>query len=195
MSDSSIATETKLANPIPLGLLGYGMSTVLLSLANAGAYPLDGMVFATAIFFGGIAQVIVAVLLFRKGDSFGVIAFAGYGFLWLSFAFINIGVGNHWWTVTSNAVGAYLLVWALFTLGLAIASMVAPKLLTIILVLTVILLGSLGLGALTGSTALSKFGGYEGILTGVLAIYLAFAFLINEMFGNNDLPVGKPFRT
>jgi succinate-acetate transporter protein len=155
------------------------MSTVLLSLANAGSYPLDGMVFAMAIFFGGIAQVIVAVLLFRKGDSFGVIAFAGYGFLWLSFAFINIGVGNHWWTVTSNAVGAYLLVWALFTLGLAIASMVAPKLLTIILVLTVILLGSLGLGALTG----------------VLAIYLAFAFLINEMFGNNDLSVGKLFRT
>ena len=87
-----------------------------------------------------------------------------------------------------------MLVWALFTLGLVIASVVAPRVLTIILILTVILLASLGLGALMGSSALGLFGGYEGILTGALAIYLAFAFLINEMFGKTVLPVGKPFR-
>ncbi|MEO7373588.1 MAG: acetate uptake transporter [Terrimesophilobacter sp.] len=197
MSDSDVVTEVEvnvLADPIPLGLLGYGMTTVLLSLANTGLFPIDGMVFTMAIFFGGIAQAIVAVMLFLKGNSFGVAAFAGYAFLWLSFAFLNIGVGNHWWTVTSGAVGAYLLVWALFTLGLVIASVVAPRVLTIILILTVILLASLGLGALMGSSALGLFGGYEGILTGALAIYLAFAFLINEMFGKTVLPVGKPFR-
>ena len=81
----------------------------------------------------------------------------------------------------------------MFTLGLVIASAVAPRVLTIILVLTVILLGSLGL-ELTGGAELALFGGYEGVLTGALVVYLAFAFLINEMFGKRHLPAGKPFR-
>lgn len=187
-------SEAKVANPAVLGLLGYGMSTVLLSLANSGIYPVDGMVFAMAIFFGGVAQTLVAMMLFRQGDTFGMTAFGGFSFLWLSFAFLNIGAINGWWTITSAGVGWYLIIWAVFTLGLVIASTVAPRVLTIILVLTVILLGSLGLGAITGSEALSLFGGYEGILTGALAVYLAFAFLINEMYGKTVLPIGAPFR-
>ncbi len=187
-------SEAKVANPAVLGLLGYGMSTVLLSLANSGIYPVDGMVFAMAIFFGGAAQTLVAMMLFRLGDTFGVTAFGGFSFLWLSFAFLNIGAINGWWTVTNTGVGWYLIIWAVFTLGLVIASTVAPRVLTIILILTVVLLGSLGLGALTGNTAISLFGGYEGILTGALAIYLAFAFLINEMYAKTVLPIGAPFR-
>ncbi|MHB8275572.1 MAG: acetate uptake transporter family protein [Dermatophilaceae bacterium] len=83
----------------------------------------------------------------------------------------------------------------MFTLGLVIASAVAPRVLTIILVLTVILVGPLGFGALTGGAELALFGGYESILNGALVVYLAFAFLINEMFGKKHLPAGKPFRT
>ena len=81
----------------------------------------------------------------------------------------------------------------MFTLGLVIASAVAPRVLTIILVLTVILLGSLGLGALTGGAELALFGGYEGVLSGALVVYLAFAFLINEMFGKNIFPLANHF--
>jgi succinate-acetate transporter protein len=187
--------DVKIANPAILGLLGYGMSTVLLSLGNSGVYPVDGMVFAMAIFFGGAAQTLAASMLFKLGDTFGVTAFGGYSFLWLSFAFLNIGAGNGWWTVTSVGVGWYLIVWMIFTIGLMIASTVAPRVLTIILGLTVVLLGSLGVGAITGNAALSMFGGYEGVLTGALAIYLAFAFLINEMYGKAVLPVGAPFRS
>jgi succinate-acetate transporter protein len=187
--------DVKIANPAVLGLLGYGMSTVLLSLGNSGVYPVDGMVFAMAIFFGGAAQTLAASMLFKLGDTFGVTAFGGYSFLWLSFAFLNIGAGNGWWTVTSVGVGWYLIVWMIFTIGLMIASTVAPRVLTIILGLTVVLLGSLGVGAITGNAALSMFGGYEGVLTGALAIYLAFAFLINEMYGKAVLPVGAPFRS
>ena len=102
MSESNVLTEAKaslLANAIALGLLGYGMTTVLLSLANVGLYPVGGMVLSMAIFFGGIAQVIVAVPLFGKGDS--------------------------------GEVGAYLPVWAVGTLGLVVASAVAPRVLTI----------------------------------------------------------------
>lgn len=194
MSDTTAAPAAKTANPAVLGLLGYGMSTVLLSLGNSGIFPVDGMVFAMAIFFGGAAQTIVAIMLFRLGDTFGVTAFGGFSFLWLSFAFINIGAVNEWWTVTSAGVGWYLIIWAIFTLGLLIASVVAPGVLTVILALTVVLLGSLGLGALTGNAGISLFGGIEGIVTGALAVYLAFAFLINESFDKSVLPIGKPFR-
>ena len=187
--------DVKIANPAVLGLLGYGMSTVLLSLGNSGVYPVDGMVFAMAIFFGGAAQTLAASMLFKLGDTFGVTAFGGYSFLWLSFAFINIGAGNGWWTVTSVGIGWYLIVWMIFTVGLMIASTVAPRVLTIILALTVVLLGSLGIGAITGNAAISLFGGFEGVLTGALAIYLAFAFLINEMYGKAVLPVGAPLRS
>lgn len=186
--------EEKTANPAVLGLLGYGVSTVLLSLANSGLYAVDGMVLVMGVFFGGLAQTLVALMLFRLGDTFGVTAFGGYSFLWLSFAFINIGAINGWWTVSATAVGWYLILWMVFTIGLAAASVVAPRVLTIILVLTAVLLGSLGVGALTGNAAISLFGGFEGILTGALAIYLAFAFLINEMYGKAVLPIGAPLR-
>jgi uncharacterized protein len=183
------------ANPAVLGLLGYGISTVLLSLANSGLYAVDGMVLMMGVFFGGLAQTLVAVMAFRLGDTFGVTAFGGYSFLWLTFAFINIGAINDWWTVSATAIGWYLLLWMVFTIGLVIASAVAPRMLTIILVLTVVLLGSLGVGALTGNAAISLFGGFEGVITGALAIYLAFAFLINEMYAKTVLPVGAPLRS
>jgi succinate-acetate transporter protein len=187
--------EQKTANPAVLGLLGYGVSTVLLSLANSGLYPVDGVVFVMGIFFGGIAQTLVAMMAFRLGDTFGVTAFGGYSFLWLSFAFINVGAINEWWTVSGTAVGYYLLMWMVFTIGLVFASTGAPRVLTIVLALTVVLLGSLGFGALTGNAALSLFGGYEGVLTGALAIYLGIAFLINETMGKTVLPVGAPLRS
>jgi uncharacterized protein len=184
----------KSANPAVLGLLGYGMTTVLLSLANSGIIPFDGMIIAMALFFGGAAQTLVASMLFKLGDTFGVVAFGGYSFLWLSFGLINFGVFREWWTVSSVAIGWYLIIWMIFTLFLVFASTVAPKVLTLILMLTVVLLGSLGIGAITGNAALSLFGGYEGILTGALAMYMAFAVLLNEMWGKNVLPLGSPFR-
>ena len=191
MSDS-----TKLGNPVPLGLLGYGMTTVLLSLANVGLIAFNGMILAMAVFFGGLAQMVVAVMLYNKGDTFGVTAFGGYSFLWLSFGFMNIGAleANGWWTVSTEAVGAYLMVWMVFTMGLVVASTGAPRVLTIILILTVVLLGSLGVSNLTGNAALGLLGGWVGIITGALAVYLAFAFLINEMHGTTALPIGSPFR-
>jgi succinate-acetate transporter protein len=85
--------------------------------------------------------------------------------------------------------------WMIFTIFLVFASAVAPKVLTIILMLTVVLLGSLGASYLTGNAALGLFGGYEGILTGALAMYMAFASLLNEMWGKQVLPLGKPFRS
>jgi succinate-acetate transporter protein len=184
----------KNANPAVLGLLGYGMSTVLLSLSNSGVFPFDGVIIAMAFFFGGAAQTLVASMLFKQGDTFGVVAFGGYSFLWLSFGLINFGAFREWWTVDTIAIGWYLIMWTIFTIFLVFASMVAPRVLTFILMLTVVLLGSLGVGALTGNAQLSLFGGYEGIITGALAMYMAFAVLLNEMWGKTVLPLGSPMR-
>ncbi len=181
-------------NPIPLGLLGYGMSTVLLSLANAGVYELGSMVLAMAVFFGGIAQTIVAILSFRRKDSFAVTAFGGYSFLWLTFAFLLIGQQNGWWPTANSgtAMGWYLFLWAIFTFGLLIGSLLAPRVLSLVLALTFILLLLLAVSSWTGNATLGQLGGWEGVVTGASAIYLAFAFLLNEMYGRTVLPVGNP---
>ena len=181
-------------NPIPLGLLGYGMSTVLLSLANAGVYELGSMVLAMAVFFGGIAQTIVAILSFRRNDSFAVTAFGGYSFLWLTFAFLLIGQQNGWWPTANSgtAMGWYLFLWAIFTFGLLIGSLLAPRVLSLVLTLTVGLLLLLAAANWTGNASLATIGGWEGVVTGASAVYLAFAFLLNEMYGRTVLPVGNP---
>ena len=184
----------KNANPSVLGLLAYGMSTVLLSLANSGIIPLDGMIIAMALFFGGAAQTLVASMAFKQGDTFGVVAFGGYSFLWITFGLINFGAAREWWVLNSAAMGWYLVMWAIFTLFLAISSAVAPRILTIILMFTIVLLGTLGIGALTGNASLGMVGGYVGIVTGALAMYMAFASLLNEMWGKAVLPLGAPFR-
>ncbi len=181
------------ANPLPLGLLGYGMSTVLLSLANADVYSAGTMVLAMAVFFGGIAQVIVAIMAYRNNNTFALTAFGGYGFLWITLGFLTIG-GIHGWADenSSTAMGFYLLMWAIFSFGLVVASLVAPRVLTGVLALTVILLVLLAFGSWADSTALVKLGGWEGVLTGASAIYLAFAFVLNDAFGRTVLPVGEP---
>lgn len=185
----------KVANPAVLGLFGYGMTTVLLSLANSGIIAFDGVILAMALFFGGAAQTMVAAMAFKLGDTFGVVAFGGYSFLWLSFGLINVGVFREWWTVDPQAIGWYLVLWMIFTIFLAIASTVAPRVLTIVLLLTVVLLGSLALSNILGIAALGLFGGVVGIITGGLAMYLAFAFLVNEMHNKAALPVGAPMRS
>jgi succinate-acetate transporter protein len=82
--------ESKFSNPAPLGLMAFGMTTVLLNLHNAGFYGLDTMILAMGIFYGGIAQVIAGILEFRKGNTFGTTAFCSYGLFWLTLVFLLV---------------------------------------------------------------------------------------------------------
>lgn len=181
------------ANPLPLGLLGYGMTTVLLSLANANVFKSGAMVLAMAVFFGGLAQVIVAVMSYRNNNMFALTAFGGYGFLWVTLAFLTVGADHGWAGANSGtAMGYYLGMWALFSLGLMAASAVSPRVLTGVLALTFALLTILAIANFTGNATLTKVGGWEGIVTGASAVYLAFAFVFNEVFRRTILPVGEP---
>lgn len=188
-----------LANPAPLGLMGFGMTTVLLNIHNAGAFALGSMIIAMGIAYGGLAQIIAGILEFKKGNTFGVTAFGSFGLFWLSFAFLVVfpnlipgleGPGD-------AALGSYLFMWGLFTAFMFISTLKHPKALQVVFITLVILFWLLALSHFLGSTTelgimVGRIAGYEGILCGMSAIYLAMAEVINETYGKAVLPVGKP---
>ena len=89
--------DDNLANPAPLGLMGFGMTTVLLNLHNVGLWPIGAMILGMGIFYGGLAQVIAGIMEFKKGNTFGTTAFTSYGFFWLSLVFLLIAPNLGWW--------------------------------------------------------------------------------------------------
>lgn len=182
----------KLSNPAPLGLMGFGMTTVLLNIHNAGFFPIGAMILAMGIFYGGMAQIIAGILEFRKGNTFGTTAFTSYGLFWLTLVFIIIA--NHFqWFVTSPAfMGWYLFFWGLFTFCMMFATLKKNVALFFVFLSLTILFWLLAIGNWTsGATAelFHKIAGWEGIVCGLSAIYLAMAEVINENLGRTVLPV------
>lgn len=180
------------ANPAPLGLMGFGMTTVLLNIHNAGFFSLNAMILAMGIFFGGFAQVVAGIMEFKKNNTFGTTAFTSYGFFWLSFAALNIlpmmGYGE---AADSLSMAAYLFMWGLFTLFMFIATLRINKALQVVFGTLTLLFFLLAIGNFTGSTLILTIAGYEGILCGFSAIYAAMAQVINEVYGKTVLPIGE----
>ena len=182
-----------LANPAPLGLMGFGMTTVLLNLHNAGLFEISAVIMAMGIFYGGIAQIIAGCMEFKKGNTFGTTAFTSYGLFWLSFVCLVYLNGK--FGMPANSLGFvawYLFLWGLFTFFMWIGTWKANRGLQVVfLSLTVLfwMLAARDAFHLTGTFA--KLTGYEGIFCGASAIYLAMAQVINENFGRTVLPIGE----
>ncbi len=178
-----------LANPAPLGLMGFGMTTVLLNLHNAGFFALGTMILAMGIFYGGIAQVIAGIMEFKKGNTFGTTAFTSYGLFWLSLVGLIVmplkGMGT---AAGSTAMAAYLFVWGLFTAFMFFGTLKANRALQFVFGSLVILFWLLAIGDFTGSALIKQIAGYEGIICGLSAIYLAMAQVLNESLGKTILP-------
>ncbi len=188
-----------LANPAPLGLMGFGMTTVLLNIHNAGFFALGSMILAMGIFYGGLAQIIAGILEFRKGNTFGVTAFTSYGLFWLTFVFLNFipSIFPTFAKPGDTGLGAYLFMWGLFTCLMFISTLKKPKALQLIFFTLTILFWLLAISHFIGSATdlgqlIGKIAGYEGIICGLSAIYLAMAEVINETYGKEKFPVGKP---
>jgi len=183
----------KLANPAPLGLLGFGMTTVLLNLHNAGFYPLDSMILAMGLAYGGLAQVIAGIMEYKKGNTFGTVAFSSYGLFWWSLVILLIlpksilfdGVP----TPTSEAMVAYFFMWGLFTFVMFFGTLKANRALQFVFLSLAILFFLLALRDLTGSTDIGIIAGFEGIICGLSAVYTALAEVLNEAYGKTVLPV------
>jgi len=171
------------ANPAPLGLMGFGMTTVLLNLHNAGFIPLGSMILAMGIFYGGIAQIIAGVLEWKKGNTFGTTAFTSYGSFWLTLVALIYMAKWGWASApTPTAVGFYLLLWGIFTGVLFIATLKLTKELQFIFITLTILFFLLAIGEFSGSLAIKKFAGYEGIVCGASAMYTGLAQVLKEVF-------------
>jgi len=179
----------KLANPAPLGLFGFALTTWLLSLVNAGFLPAASvpLVLALAFAYGGTAQFAAGLLEIPRGNTFGFVAFCSYGAFWWSFAlFVEFFATG----VPAAAVGYYLLAWGVFTFAMWIGTFALNRALFLVFLALWITFALLGLKDLLGIPALGTFGGYFGLLTAIFAAYLGAAEVINEAHGKTVLPIG-----
>lgn len=187
---TTISKQLNMANPAPLGLLGFGMTTILLNLHNADIFPLGGMILAMGLFYGGLAQIIAGILEWKKENTFGMTAFISYGFFWLSLVGILVFPRIGWAEAPSNiAMTAYLSMWGLFTLVMFIATLKLPVSLQFVFASLTILFFLLAIGDLTGNSAITKLAGWEGIFCGLTAFYTASAQIINGAYKKTILPL------
>lgn len=186
-------TDIAVANPAPLGLIGFGLTTVLLSAVNAGLLPAGGepVVIPLALAFGGTAQMIAGAMEFKTGNTFGTTAFLSYGAFWWWFALLLLFGGNKLLDLSGagSAIGVALILWGIFTFGLWISTFRLSRLLFCIFLTLWIAFFLLGLGAL-GNPDLHKLGGWVGLLCGAMAMYGSFALVTNSTFGREIIPVG-----
>lgn len=188
--------NSPIADPAPLGLAGFAMTTVLLSLVNSGAIGGSGLdaVLPLALLYGGAAQLLAGMWEFRNRNTFGALAFSSYGAFWISFYVLA-----RWWLPglsaggAHEAVGFYLLMWGIFTLYMTVASLqtnVAVLLVFATLTITYALLTIGELGGDAGSYyQVYEAGGYAGIVCGSLAWYTSFAGVTNATWRRVVLPV------
>ena len=179
------------ANPAPLGLLGFGMTTVLLNLHNAGFFALGSMILAMGIFYGGLAQVFAGVMEWKKGNTFGTTAFLSYGLFWLSLVGLlflpKLGLGD---ATTPVALAAYFVMWGIFTAVMFIGTLNHSRAMQVVFGTLAILFFLLATGEVTGNGTITMVAGYEGILCGFAAVYSGLAQVLNEAYGRTVASLG-----
>ncbi len=186
----STEMKTKLANPGPLGLLGFGMTTVLLNLHNAGLLPLSIVIVAMGIALGGLAQIIAGIRELCQGNTFAGTAFTAYGLFWWSLVIIwvnpfeGIEAGSH------VAMGYYLLLWGIFTFFMFIGTLKHNRATQVVFGSLTVLFILLALGDFTGNHTITTIAGVEGILCGLSAIYSAMGQIVNAEYGKEIIPLG-----
>jgi succinate-acetate transporter protein len=187
------AAAMSIADPAPLGLAAFALTTFVLSFFNAGIVSDTGepVVLGLALAYGGVAQVLAGMWEFRNNNTFGATAFTSYGAFWLSFwAYVQFYAGDVAKADAGHAVGLYLIAWGIFTAYMLIASLRTTRALATVFALLVPTFFLLGIGDATGNADISMIGGYLGIVTAIGAWYCSFAGVAASTFGRSILPVG-----
>jgi succinate-acetate transporter protein len=191
-------TATKPANPAPLGLAGFGLTTVVLSCINAGLLPPAAVpvVVPLAFAYGGVAQLIAGVLEFKTGNTFGMVAFTSYGLFWWWFAFLKWTTGSGWITAPpASAIAVTLLMWGVFTFLLWLVTFRLSKAvwsIFLMLWITFFLLAWGDFGYMIGPLRCTVIGGYFGLLTGLDALIVAFIEILNATANREVISLGRP---
>ncbi len=185
-------TAVSIADPAPLGLAGFALTTFVLSMFNAGLVDTKGLpvVFGLALAYGGGAQLLAGMWEFRKGNTFGATAFSSYGAFWISYwAYVTFFAKDVPTANAGSAVGLFLIAWGIFTAYMWIASFRTTAAVNLVFLLLTITFILLGIGEAAGSTGIGKLGGWFGLATAVAAWYASFAGVTNFTFGREIVPV------
>lgn len=186
-------TET-IANPAPLGLAGFGLTTLLLNVVNAKIINASdiGMVLPVGLFYGGLAQLLAGMWEFKKNNTFGATAFSSFGAFWLAFAVMKILQINGALPATSaeGGITVFLVGWGIFTTYMFVGTMRISVALMVVFASLAILFYLLALGDHTGNSTIQRIAGYEGLFTAGSALYASFAQVVNETWGKYILPLG-----
>lgn len=187
-----IHTDSPIADPGPLGLAAFAMTTFMLSLFNAGLVgnaKLEAVVLPVALVYGGIAQLLAGMWEFKKNNTFGAVAFTSYGAFWISFAgYVKFIAPTLPAADAHTATGIFLLSWTIFTVYMLVASVKTNAILTGVFAALAVTFGLLTLGAFNTDTGLTHAGGWFGLLTAVLGWYLSMAVVTNTTWGRDVLP-------
>jgi Predicted membrane protein len=181
-------------NPAALGLVGFGLTTVLLSAINAGLLPAGGepVVIPLAMAFGGTAQLLAGIFEVKLGNTFGMTAFIAYGAFWWWFALLLLFGGNHLLDLSGahSTIGVALALWGVFTLYMWIATFKLTRAVFLIFLTLWITFFLLAAGNLMAAPNITHLGGWMGLICGTLALYGSFAIVTNSTFGKTVLPLG-----
>jgi hypothetical protein len=186
-----IKIQDATANPAPLGLLAFGMTTVMLNLHNAGIFALGSTIFAMGIFYGGIAQIIAGLMEWKKNNTFGTTAFISYGIFWLSLVGLIVmptfGLSA---APPKEALVSYLAIWGLFTFVMWIITFRLSKALQVVFGLLTLLFLLLIVGNALGNGVILRIAGVEGIICGLSAMYSGLGQVMNEVYRENVINLG-----
>jgi succinate-acetate transporter protein len=180
------------ADPGPLGLAAFALTTFVLSMFNSGLMSDKGepIVFGLAFAYGGLAQLLAGMWEFRTGNTFGATAFTSYGAFWLSFfVFVTFFASKIPPADAGHAVGLYLIAWGIFTAYMFVASLRTTGAIALVFLLLALTFILLGIGDAGGKESITKLGGYVGLATALAAWYASFAVVTNSTFGRTLLPV------
>lgn len=187
-----MATEKEqsgIANPAPLGLLGFGMTTVLLNLHNAGIIPLSVVIVSMGFALGGAAQIIAGIMEFKKNNTFGATAFTAYGFFWWSLIYIWTNPLGKVEAADETSMGFYLLLWGIFTAFMFIGTLKHNRATQVVFLSLTLLFFLLAIGDFTGVAGVKLLAGWVGIFCGASAIYNSLAQIVNNEFGKKIMPL------
>lgn len=190
--ETARAGHWKPADPAPLGLAAFAMTTFVLSMFNANLVDEKGtpVVLGLALAYGGIVQLLAGMWEFRTGNTFGAVAFCSYGAFWISFWALEVFYAKQIGGNVGHALGVYLWAWAIFTAYMTVASLAGARAVTLVFVLLTLTFAVLSWGEYAGSTTIHNWGGYLGLLTAAAALYASFADVVNASFKRVLLPTG-----
>jgi succinate-acetate transporter protein len=181
----------KPADPGPLGLAAFAMTTFVLSMFNSNLVNGKGVpvVLGLALAYGGIVQLLAGMWEFRNGNTFGAVAFSSFGAFWISFWALEAFYAKDITGNAGHAVGLYLWAWAIFTAYMTIAAMRTSGAVLLVFALLTATFVLLAIGESGAHETVTHWGGYVGLATAAAAWYASFAAVINSTFGRTVAPV------